>query len=425
MRWPRLNTREIVPRGAGGLLLLLVVPTVIAVVALAILLGSQLEDKLRQDALDSAERSGQVFASLMFDADEFENGRLKGADTFGDLRQAIRADNTVMAVRLYSAPDRVIFATDRALRGEADAVDEVTRAFAGETTSEVTTLGQEQSRSEDTTPASGAKVLEVNLPIRAPGRRRPTLVAAVFLPYGDTNAAIASQIARTRLLIAGVALLLVAIVIPLFIRGARSMAGGRRHTRFQREMRDALKRDELVLHYQPKVDLRSGAVVGTEALVRWQHPEHGLLAPDRFIPQAEETGLIEPLTMRVFELALAQVARWRAEGTDLPPVAVNFSPATLGDTELAGKLAVLLERHEVAARDVVIEMTESSMAANADVSHGVLAALDHLGLTALDRRLRDRLLVAGAAGPAAADRDEDRPLVRHRGSPRAGRSGWS
>jgi len=78
---------------------------------------------------------------------------------------------------------------------------------------------------------------------------------------------------------------------------------------------------------------------------------------------------------------VAQVARWRAEGTNLPPVAVNFSPATLGDTELAGKLSVLLDRHEVSARDVVIEMTESSMAANADVSHGVLAALDHLGLT--------------------------------------------
>ena len=230
MRRPRLNTREIVPRGAGGLLVLLVVPTVIAVVALAILLGRQLEDKLRQDALDSAERSGQVFASLMFDADEFEDGRLKGPDTFGDLRQAIRANNTVMAVRLYSTPDRVIYATDRALKGEAEAVDEVTRAFAGETTSEVTTLGQEQGRSEDATPARGAEVLEVNLPIQAPGRRRPALVAAVFLPYGDTNDAIASQIARTRLLIAGVALLLVAIVVPLFIRGARSMAGGRRHT---------------------------------------------------------------------------------------------------------------------------------------------------------------------------------------------------
>jgi EAL domain-containing protein (putative c-di-GMP-specific phosphodiesterase class I) len=163
------------------------------------------------------------------------------------------------------------------------------------------------------------------------------------------------------------------------MRGARSMAGGRRHVRFQREMRAALDHDELVLHYQPKVDLKTGAVMGTEALVRWQHPEHGLLSPDKFIPRAEETGLIEPLTVRVFELALGQAKRWRDAGVDLPPIAVNFSPITLGDPALADKLNALLQRHEVAAADVVIEMTESAMAQNAAVSHGVLAALDHLG----------------------------------------------
>jgi EAL domain-containing protein (putative c-di-GMP-specific phosphodiesterase class I) len=146
-------------------------------------------------------------------------------------------------------------------------------------------------------------------------------------------------------------------------------------------MRGALKRDELILHYQPQVDLKTGAVVGSEALVRWQHPEHGLLAPNEFIPQAEETGLIEPLTMRVFDLALTQVARWRDQGVDLPPVAVNLSPATLGDTDLPSELAALLQRHEVPAQDLVIEMTESAMAANAAVSHGILSALDHLGLT--------------------------------------------
>ena len=78
------------------------------------------------------------------------------------------------------------------------------------------------------------------------------------------------------------------------------------------ELRHALERDELILHYQPKVDLASGLVTGVEALVRWQHPVHGLRGPGAFLPHAEHTALMRPLTLHVLETALAQLAEWRA-----------------------------------------------------------------------------------------------------------------
>ena len=101
------------------------------------------------------------------------------------------------------------------------------------------------------------------------------------------------------------------------------------------ELRRALERDEMVLHYQPKVDLQSGLVAGVEALVRWQHPVRGLRGPGAFLPHAEETGLMRPLTLQVLETALSQLAAWREEGLDLH-VAVNLAGQNLLDCAARG-----------------------------------------------------------------------------------------
>jgi predicted signal transduction protein with EAL and GGDEF domain len=92
------------------------------------------------------------------------------------------------------------------------------------------------------------------------------------------------------------------------------------------ELQHAIDADQLVLHYQPKVDVCSGAVAGVEALVRWQHPERGLLMPDVFLPIAERNGLMGRVTLRVLDIALAQQHEWRARGIDLQ-VAVNLAAA--------------------------------------------------------------------------------------------------
>ena len=96
------------------------------------------------------------------------------------------------------------------------------------------------------------------------------------------------------------------------------------------DFRRALERDELVVHYQPIVDVRGAEVRGAEGLVRWQHPEHGLLPPGAFIAAVEQTGLIGPLTRHVLERSIAQCATWRTDGNDLS-VAVNLSVRNLLD----------------------------------------------------------------------------------------------
>ena len=146
------------------------------------------------------------------------------------------------------------------------------------------------------------------------------------------------------------------------------------------ELPRALQNRELVLHYQPQVRVRDGRVLAVEALVRWQHPQHGLLGPDSFIGPAEQTGLIGPLTHQVLDLALAQCATWRRGGHDLA-VAVNLSARNLLDPRLVDDVAAALERHGLAASSLELEITESAAMVDPRRSMRALEALDLMGVT--------------------------------------------
>lgn len=145
------------------------------------------------------------------------------------------------------------------------------------------------------------------------------------------------------------------------------------------ELRDALAHERLELHYQPKVDLGHGGVIGAEALIRWQHPELGLLMPDRFIPLAERTTLIRNLSLWVIETALQQASNWQRAGIYLP-IAVNLSARNLHDDGLALQLARLLRSHELAPSAIEIEITESAIMTDPRGALNVLAAIRALGV---------------------------------------------
>ncbi len=145
------------------------------------------------------------------------------------------------------------------------------------------------------------------------------------------------------------------------------------------ELRRAIEREELVVHYQPKAELATGRIVGVEALVRWIHPERGFIPPDAFIPLAERTGLIKPLSRYVLRAAIDQCAAWAAEGIDLH-VAVNLTIPDLLDLELPDRIAAMLADAGVPADRLELEVTESTILADPFRVRGVIDRLNELGV---------------------------------------------
>jgi len=145
------------------------------------------------------------------------------------------------------------------------------------------------------------------------------------------------------------------------------------------DLRRAISERELVLYYQPKAALESGVVTSVEALIRWMHPERGLVLPDSFIPLAQETSLIGPLTLYVIEEALRQVRAWHEQGIELQ-VAVNLSTRNLLDRSFPNQVADLLRRWDVKPDALELEVTESSMLANPTRAKAILGELSELGI---------------------------------------------
>jgi len=146
-----------------------------------------------------------------------------------------------------------------------------------------------------------------------------------------------------------------------------------------RQLRAGLQRDELVVFFQPKVDPQLGRVLGVEALVRWQHPVHGLLMPPDFLPLAARSGLMGRVTRRVLDGALRQMAAWRAQGLDLT-VAVNLGVSDLLDADLARDVAALLARHDLPAACLALEVTEHGLIADPERATATLDAIALLGV---------------------------------------------
>jgi len=148
----------------------------------------------------------------------------------------------------------------------------------------------------------------------------------------------------------------------------------------ERELARAIAGNELVLHYQPVVEALTGRVRGCEALVRWQHPERGLLMPTAFIGMAEESGLIRELGLWTLEAACAQLARWKAAGRHPGKLAVNVSALQFRDQRLPETLQSALLRHAIEPGELELELTESTLMADTDTAMRTVASLRALGV---------------------------------------------
>lgn len=310
-----------------------------------------LYDRLRQ-ALVHAERYGKLVAVLLFDLDHFRQVNERVGRGVGDLLlqsiarrlTAIAKDSDTMA-RLGS-DEFVLLLADR------EAQQQVTSA--AEMLLEVLTpplwVGSEEFL---VTPSIGAAISPLD-----------TSDAEDLLRLADIAMSAAKAAGRNT-----------------FRFYAPEMAlHTLRQTELTHELRRAIERQELVLHYQPKADLYSGNCTGVEALVRWQHRERGLIPPGEFIPLAEASGQIVAIGRWVLQEACRDIARWRASGVLAPRVAVNLSPQQLTSDDLISEVSSALAASGAVARQLELEVTESTVMDNPETAARTLRDLREMGV---------------------------------------------
>lgn len=310
--------------------------------------------ELSEEVEDSAARTGELFAVLVLNVDHFKqvNDTL-GRDSGDRLLQHLSA---VLADRVRRG--------DVAARLEGDAFAVLLRRLPDEAT--VDGIAQDVLRC-------------VSEPVEHEDLRLSLESTLGFAVAPSDGATLELLLKRAE----------------LAMTHAKSSPGSSRRWRSERDdqsrdrlalsadLRAALAAgDEVLLHYQPQVDLVTGGVRSVEVLARWQHPTRGLLMPAEFVPVAERSGLARPFTLAVLDLAVREAADWKALGLGdgEVSVAVNLSARNLLDRELPGDIAVVLARHGLPARQLILEITETVAMSELEVVTDVLARLRTLGV---------------------------------------------
>lgn len=315
-------------------------------------------------ALARAQRHRTHVAVLFLDLDQFKVINDSRGHSFGDrllrgiaerLRSALRPEDTVAR---FGGDEFVILCEGLAGEPEAIALAERIQAVLGE-----------RFELDGTEVFLGTSVgVAYHAPGGGDGQRAPETVATPenLLREADTAMYRAKERGRGG--------------IVVFDETLRSR--NLRRLEVETDLRRALDRGELVLHYQPIVDLRTGEVQHLEALLRWHHPRRGLLGPDDFVRIAEESGLILPVGAWVLETACHQLAAWRAAGVGPPTlgVSVNLSRRQLTDPGLPGHLEATLAAADLEAGSLAIEVTESLLMDDVELSRTFLAHLRALGV---------------------------------------------
>ncbi len=152
------------------------------------------------------------------------------------------------------------------------------------------------------------------------------------------------------------------------------------HLQFSGQLHGALEREEFELHYQPKIDLNSGRICGAEALLRWQHPQQGLVLPKRFIPVAEQLGMISPITDWVLDTALEHSRHWKADGESVA-ISINVSARSFQSPGLISRIRQALAKAGVDGSQLEVEITEDTLMSDLELGASILQELSSLGVS--------------------------------------------
>jgi diguanylate cyclase (GGDEF)-like protein len=197
-------------------------------------------------------------------------------------------------------------------------------------------------------------------------------------------------------------------------------------TKIEADLRSAINEEQLVLHFQPQNDTKLGNIIGFEAVVRWNHPDLGMMMPDQFISIAEQSGLIVALDKWVMDKACGQMAAWRDQGLALVPMSVNLSALNFLNDSLAESIGLVLEKYNLPPSMLDVEITESSALQDAEQTiqilnrlkdQGVLSSIDDFGtgyssLSYLKRLPVNRLKIDGSLVQDVAINDNDKNIVK-------------
>ena len=338
------------------------------VAAFALVIGRVVEAQISDQAFERAKDTAQITARAGFAPRLPPPGRPLAGRDLADLDRQLastREREPRIDMRVWGRDGALLYARDRRRIGTRPPRSSTIRAAL---------------RGRSATAVRG-DTLQTAVPIV---RRAGGPVAAALelsLPYGPVEADVRDRTRRLWIALAIVALIAYGLALPTLLRAGRALRAqyDPRRVELVRELRRALERDELELHFQPIAKSSTGEVSTVEALVRWDHPRHGPMSPERFVAAVEGTDVVWPFTLRVFTLALEQRARWRDDGLELD-VAVNVSGSILHDRRLAGEVEKLLARCDVPAQALEIEVTEGAVMSDAAGAAGVLRRLTDMGV---------------------------------------------
>ena len=344
------------------------VVALLGVVAFALVIGRVVKAQIEDQAFARAKDAAQITARAGFAPRLPAPGRRLSARDLTDLDRQLastRARDPRIDMRLWARDGALLYARDRRVIGTRPPRSSTIRAALG-------------GRSAT---AVRGDTLQTAVPIVRQAGGPVAAALQLSLPYAPVEADVRERTRRLWIALGIVSLLAYALALPTLRRAARALRtqDDPRRVELVREQRRALARDELELHFQPIAEARTGDVSTVEALIRWEHPRHGTMSPERFVAAVEGTDVVWPFTLRVFTLALEQRARWRAAGLELD-VAVNVSGSILHDRRLPDEVAGLLERCDVPAGALEIEVTEGAVMTDAAGAANVLRRLTEMGV---------------------------------------------
>jgi EAL domain-containing protein (putative c-di-GMP-specific phosphodiesterase class I) len=352
----------------------------LGVVAFALIIGRVVKTQIEDQAFDRATDTAQITARIAFAPRLPAPGQALTGQDLSELDRQLasaRQREPLIDMRLWNRDGSVVYSRERieiaTLRTPSKTVQ---KALEGHSSTAVVGGGG-PARHDD-------QVLVAAVPVTRAANQAPAAALELRLPYGATAEDIDRRARRLYIALAIVALLAYALALPGLIRAGRALRSqyDPRRVEVVRELKQALARDELSVHFQPIVESSTRKVRSAEALVRWEHPKRGPVPPDRFIPVVEPTDVMWPFTLRVLELAIREAKRWRDDGHEVD-VAVNVSGEILPDRRLPAELERLLTESGLPAQALEIEVTEGAVMRDPAAATRVLKRITDLGVSVI------------------------------------------